>query len=107
MGVREERQEKIRDAMRLTQHERNVLAGVVQRLKTEFHAEQVMLYGSAARDELDEGSDIDLLAILPEADWATKKKVCDMCFEGASLSFGTCRLWPVTACCFSGATWRA
>jgi len=67
--------------MHLTQHEREVLAGVVRRLKTDFNAEQVILYGSAARGELDRESDIDLLAVLPEADWETKKRVCDLCFE--------------------------
>ena len=45
--------------MHLTQHEREVLAGVVRRLKTDFHSEQVILYGSAARGEMDKESDID------------------------------------------------
>ena len=67
--------------MNLTPHERDVLASVVRRLKTDFHAEQVLLYGSAVRGEMDRESDIDLLAVLPKADWETKKKVCDVCFE--------------------------
>ena len=73
--------------MHLTQQERDVLAGVVRRLKTDFHAEQVMLYGSAVRGEMDKESDVDLLAIMPCADWATKKRVCDLCFE-AELGLG-------------------
>lgn len=72
---------------RLTQQERDVVRGVVRRLKTEFDADQVVLYGSAARGEMDRESDIDLLAVLPNADWETKKKVCDVCFE-AELEIG-------------------
>ncbi len=49
----------------LNAHEREVLSDVVKKLKTEFGAEQVMLYGSAARGEMDRESDIDLLAVLP------------------------------------------
>ena len=67
--------------MHLTQQERDVLAVVVRRLKTDFHAEQVLLYGSAVRGAMDTESDVDLLAILPCADWETKKRVCDVCFE--------------------------
>ena len=65
----------------MNEHERDVLADVVRRLKTEFHAEQVVLYGSAARGQMDRESDVDLLAVLPCADWATKKRVCDLCFD--------------------------
>jgi predicted nucleotidyltransferase len=67
--------------------ERDVLAGIVHRLKTQWNACQVLLYGSAARGELDGSSDIDIMAILPIADWETKKQICDLCFE-AELDIG-------------------
>jgi predicted nucleotidyltransferase len=75
--------------MKLTQHEREVLAGVVRRLKTDFHAEQVILYGSAARGEMDSESDIDLLAVMADADWETKKKVCASVSRRNSISGGS------------------
>lgn len=75
------------ESMKLNDHEQEVLGGVVMRLKTEFRAREVTLYGSAARGELDEASDIDLLAVMPVADWGTKKRVCDLCFE-AELDIG-------------------
>ena len=73
--------------MELTNHERKILAGVVARLKTDFGAERVFLFGSAARGSMDRESDIDLMAIMPVADWDTKKRVCDLCFD-AELDIG-------------------
>lgn len=73
--------------MKLNDHEKSVVRNVVQRLKTEFGAEEVILYGSAARGDMDSESDIDLLAIMPKANWEIKKRVCDMCFE-AELGIG-------------------
>ena len=73
--------------MKLNDHEKSVLRNIVQRLKAEFGAEQVLLYGSAARGDMDSESDIDLMAIMPRSDWETKKRVCDMCFE-AELNIG-------------------
>ena len=67
--------------MNLTQHEREVLAGVVRRLKTDFHAEQVILYGSAARGEMDSESDIDLLVVLPDVNWDIEKRIGDIAFD--------------------------
>ncbi len=67
--------------MKLTPHEHTVMADIVRRLKSEFGAERVVLYGSAARGTMDPESDIDLLAVLPVADWETKKRVADVCFE--------------------------
>lgn len=65
----------------MTQRERVAVDEIVARLKMDHHAEQVFLYGSAARGQLEDGSDIDLLAVLPKADWETKKHVCDLCFD--------------------------
>ncbi|HLC43237.1 MAG TPA: nucleotidyltransferase domain-containing protein [Methylomirabilota bacterium] len=43
----------------------SVLERIADRLKREYHAEQVILYGSVARGEATEHSDIDLLVIAP------------------------------------------
>ena len=67
--------------MHLTGKERTVLRGVVESLKHSFHAEQVVLFGSAARGELNEGSDVDLFVVLPTVDWPTEKKICDVCYD--------------------------
>ena len=95
--------------MHLTQHEREVLAGVVRRLKTEFHVEQVVLYGSAARGEMDSESDVDLLVVLPNVDWNIEKRIGDiafdagleinrvistMCFGKTELTDSPMRSWP-------------
>jgi predicted nucleotidyltransferase len=73
--------------MRMNQKERQVVDAIVARLKHDYHAEQVYLYGSAVRGQLEPDSDIDLLAVLPEANWEIKKKICDLCFEN-ELSLG-------------------
>ncbi len=67
--------------MRLSDRERRVLSRLAGRLRSEFGAEHVWLYGSAARGELDAGSDIDLLIVLPEVNWEVEKRVVDCCFE--------------------------
>ncbi len=43
----------------------SVLGRIAERLKCEYHAEKVILYGSAARGEATEHSDIDLLVVAP------------------------------------------
>ncbi len=67
--------------MKLGSKEQAVIADIVRRLKSEFGAQRVTLYGSAARGTMDAESDIDLIAVLPVADWETKKRVADLCFE--------------------------
>lgn len=54
---------------------------VVARLREEFGATGVFLYGSAARGDMDEESDIDLVAVLPRRDWRVQCAVCDLCLE--------------------------
>ena len=67
--------------MQLSESEKEVLAEVVEALRADFGALEVVLYGSAARDDLEEGSDIDLLVVLPEVDWEIEQRVSDCCFD--------------------------
>ena len=67
--------------MTLTKNERSVLQDLVRKLKSDFAAKQVVLYGSAVRDALDEESDIDLLVVLPFVDWEVEKRVGELAFE--------------------------
>ena len=67
--------------MELNIEEREVLSRVTQTLRTRFGAAEVILYGSAARGELDEESDIDLLVVLPKLDWEIQKEIIGVCFD--------------------------
>ena len=67
--------------MRLNDTERCVLADLTATLRRDFSASKVLLYGSAARDQLQEGSDIDLLVVLPKVDWEIEKQVVKRCFQ--------------------------
>lgn len=50
----------------LTDNERNALTELKRRLSDEFSGVEIILFGSAARDESEEFSDIDLLILLEE-----------------------------------------
>ena len=67
--------------MTLTKNERSVLQNLVRNLKSDLAAKQVILFGSAVRDELDIESDIDLLVVLPFVDWEVEKRVGGLAFE--------------------------
>jgi len=67
--------------MELNTEERDALSRVVQVLRDRFGAREVILYGSAARGQLDAESDIDLLVVLPELDWEIQKEIIAVCFE--------------------------
>ena len=67
--------------MKLTEHEKSVVAGIVHRLKSEFGAKRVVLYGSAARGTMDSESDIDLLIALPSVDWEMEKRIGKIAFD--------------------------
>jgi predicted nucleotidyltransferase len=79
--------------MELNAEERDVLSSVTRTLRSRFGAREVILYGSAARGQLDEESDIDLLVVLPRIDWETQKEIIAVCFE-AELQCG--RVFSVT-----------
>lgn len=67
--------------MQLNDTERCVLADLIATLRRDFSASRVLLYGSAARDQLQEGSDIDLLVVLPKVDWEIEKQIVERCFQ--------------------------
>ena len=67
--------------MTLTTKEQQVLSRLVVAFKTRFAAIEVILYGSAVRGELQKGSDVDLLVVLPESDWKTEKEIIGICYE--------------------------
>jgi predicted nucleotidyltransferase len=67
--------------MKLNAQEQDALSRVTRTLKDQFGATEVILYGSAARGQMDEGSDIDLLVVLPQVNWEIQKEVSDLCFE--------------------------
>jgi predicted nucleotidyltransferase len=67
--------------MEMNAEEREALSRVTQALRERFGANEVILYGSAARGQLDEESDIDLLVVLPRLDWELQKEIIDVCFE--------------------------
>jgi predicted nucleotidyltransferase len=73
--------------MRLTENEEKVLSDVATSLKRDFAAIAVTLYGSAARGEMDQFSDLDLFVVLPRVDWEIEKKIGALCFD-AGLDLG-------------------
>jgi predicted nucleotidyltransferase len=80
----------------LTQTERRIVEDLALSLRVEFGATHVLLYGSAARGELQEGSDIDLFVVLPDVDWETEKRIVDRCFR-VELECGR----VISAACFT------
>lgn len=54
---------KIAD-VKLKKNEQNALTKIKQRLLIEFNIDEIILFGSVARGEADEESDIDLLIII-------------------------------------------
>jgi len=67
--------------MELSVEEQKALSQVVRSLRSRFGAVEVILYGSAARGDLDEESDIDLLVVLPRLDWTMQKEIIGICFD--------------------------
>jgi predicted nucleotidyltransferase len=82
--------------MEMNAEERDALSRVTQTLRDRFGATEVILYGSAARGQLDEESDIDLFVVLPRIDWEIQKEIIGVCFE-AELQCG--RVFSAT--CFT------
>ena len=83
--------------MQLTSSEQRILKELVDAFRRHFGASEVLLYGSAARGELEQDSDIDLLVVLPEVNWEIEKRLIDHCFE-AELKCGRI----ISAVCFTG-----
>jgi predicted nucleotidyltransferase len=80
----------------LNAEERDALSRVTQTLRSRFGAREVILYGSAARGQLDAESDIDLLVVLPRVGWEIQKEIIAVCFE-AELQCGR----VISAVCYT------
>ena len=66
--------------MKLSSEEKDALDKIAKVFRERFGAKEIILYGSAVREELDEGSDIDLLVVLPEVNWEIEKDIIQNCF---------------------------
>jgi len=67
--------------VKLSSEEKLALGKLAKIFRERFGAREIILYGSAVRDELEEGSDIDLLIVLPEVNWEIEKQIVDVCFD--------------------------
>jgi len=76
--------------------EKQSIAELTRLFRERFKAAEVVLYGSAARGEMDTASDIDLFVVLPSVDWQIEKEIIALCFE-AELRCGR----VFSAVCFS------
>jgi predicted nucleotidyltransferase len=66
----------------LSYPEREVIETAATELKARFPVETVILFGSKARGDADEYSDIDLLVVTSRAlDWREEKGVVDLLFD--------------------------
>jgi len=67
--------------MKLSLKEQKIIKQLSSELKERFGARQIILYGSAVRQTMNEGSDIDILVVLPEVNWEIEKEITDLCFD--------------------------
>jgi len=73
--------------MNLSEIENQALVELSRIFREQFDAKEICLYGSAARNEMDEASDIDIFLVLPEINWEIEKEVIKICFD-AELKYG-------------------
>lgn len=77
------------DDISLTQIQRRALAELKHRLVQDFGVEDLVLYGSAARDEADAESDVDLLVLTSDPlSRPERHRITDLVFE-VNLEHGT------------------
>jgi predicted nucleotidyltransferase len=78
------------DDIMLVPNQARALSELRQRLFDEFDIQSIILYGSAARGEADEESDLDLLIITPRpfASRFARHAITDVVFE-VNLRYGT------------------
>lgn len=67
--------------MKLSKSENQVLNELSRVFRERFGAVEVCLYGSAARGQMDEGSDIDIFLVLPKVNWQIEKEIIKLCFD--------------------------
>jgi len=82
--------------MNLNDRERLVVKNLVNDLRKVVKPLDIFLYGSAAREQLTEGSDIDLFLVLSEVSWEIEKQISDLCFS-AELECGR----VISSVCFT------
>jgi len=69
-------------AVLLSSHERQALQEVATRLKQRFPIEHMILYGSKARGDADEYSDVDLLFVLSSrVNWKDEQAMVSTLFD--------------------------
>ena len=67
--------------MKLSALENQSLTELAKAFREQFGAKEVLLYGSAARSEMDEASDIDIFIVLPKVNWQIEKEIIKLCFD--------------------------
>ena len=67
--------------MKLSKSENQALVELSRVFREQFGAEEVCLYGSAARGQMDAGSDIDIFMVLPKVNWQIEKEIIKHCFD--------------------------
>ncbi len=65
----------------LTTIEKRALTDFRDALVADFGAVDVRLFGSRARGEGDEESDLDVFIVLPRVDWKLEKKIYGLSFD--------------------------
>ena len=65
----------------LTTNEKKALTDFRDALVADFGALDVRLFGSRARGEGDEESDLDVFIVIPQIDWELEKKIYGLSFD--------------------------
>jgi predicted nucleotidyltransferase len=65
----------------LSPNESAALRRLKDALSRDFRLVELRLFGSKARGDSDKESDIDVLVVLEDCDWETKKAVSHLCFN--------------------------
>jgi len=65
----------------LKDNERLALAKLKQALARDFRLIDLRLYGSKARGDSQKESDLDVLIVLEDCNWAIRKAVSALCFD--------------------------
>jgi predicted nucleotidyltransferase len=67
--------------MKLSTFENQILTELSKVFRDRFDAKEVCLYGSAARGQMETGSDIDIFLVLPKVNWQIEKEIIELCFD--------------------------
>ena len=66
----------------LTEVERKAISKLRERISDTFHLRQLLLFGSKARGDFSEWSDVNILALIEEEkNWDNREKLSDIIFE--------------------------